>query len=367
MLIKSIILNTNFFIKKTLLLFLALMLLTASYAQKMGKNLVPNPSFEKHKNKSSVIKNAIPWQGEGTVDFYLKQEKLDTSKYKGAHTGTCYAGLRFQPNYKEYMYVKLTSTLEKGKTYFFKMHVRFKTSSSVTVKQLGVYFSDDKFKVDMSFEKEGIIDSTFIEGLSGLNNWIPIQGEYIANGREKYIIVGNFKTKMKEDFVRLKKWDIFKMREAYYYIDDITLRKKIIQNDSSITKLNNEETETYIFPDTFKTGQIVEIKNLQFKNGTAVLIKPSFKILDELVNKLNEHPFMEIQINGHTDNNEIEVKNKKLSKARAKIIYKYLLSQSVINPMNYNGYGSKKPIAPNDTDENKEKNRRIEMVIIKEE
>ena len=89
-------------------------------------------------------------------------------------------------------------------------------------------------------------------------------------------------------------------------------------------------------------------------------------MLDELVSVLNNHPFMEIQINGHTDSQGKEAENKKLSKARAKAVYDYLLSQSVINPMTYKGFGSAQPAAPDESDENNAKNRRVEFVIIKQ-
>lgn len=362
------IIDKKTLVLKTLLLFSALFICLFSFAQKKEKNLVPNPSFEKHRNKSSVIKNAIPWIGVGTVDYFMKAEKKDTSRNKGAHSGTCYAGLRFQPNYKEYMYVKLTEPLEKGKIYDFLMYVKLVRSSTVTVKQLGVYFSEKPFEIGMSFEKEGILDSTYDKGISGGIGWIPIQGEYVAQGREKYIIIGNFRTRMKDDFVRINKWNIFEMREAYYYVDDISVIKKISIKDSLLTKnheaILNEKKTVYTLPDTFTTGQVVEIKNIQFENGSANLLNSSYAVLDELVRVLNDHPFMEIQINGHTDNQGKESFNRKLSKARAKAVYDYLIAQSIINPMTYKGYGSSQPLFPNDTEENKAKNRRVEFIIV---
>src|SRR4051812_32683337 len=89
--------------QRAILLFVTMVLSVFSFAQKKDRNLVPNSGFETHKNKSPIIKNAIPWMGEGTVDYFLKTDKKDTSIYKGPHTGKCYAGLRFQAKYKEYM------------------------------------------------------------------------------------------------------------------------------------------------------------------------------------------------------------------------------------------------------------------------
>ena len=363
---KPRIIKTKAKIKKNSLLFVALLVCASAFSQKLGKNLIPNPGFEKRKNKSSNIKNAIPWQGSGTVDYYFRTDKLDTSRYKGAHTGTSYAGLRFQPKYREYMYVRLAEPLEKNRTYHFKMYVRLSGRSTVTLKQLGVYFSEEEFKVGMQFDEQGIIDSTFKKGISGTLNWIPIQGNYLANGGEKYIIIGNFKSKMIEDFVKRKRWEIFELREAYYYIDDVSLRRKITATDSLITSQIPESKPALVLPDTFVTGQVLEINNIQFQNGSAKLLKISHKALEELVRVLNDHPFMEIQISGHTDNQGNEVANKKLSKKRAKAVYDFLISEGAINPMTYKGFGSSQPVLPNDTDENKAKNRRVEMVIIKQ-
>ncbi len=361
------IISTKIFFKKNILLFASLLLCFISFAQKKEKNLVPNPSFEIFKNKkTTAIKNAAPWVGVGTVDYFMKAEKKDTSRNKGAHTGICYAGLRFQPNYKEYMYVKLTEPLVKGKMYSFVMYVKLVRSSTVTVKQLGVYFSDKAFKVGMSFDTEGILDTTYSKGISGTIGWVQIHGDYLARGGEKFIIVGNFKTKIKNDFVRINKWNIFERREAYYYVDDISVIKKKNPEDSSVTKYQDENKIVYTLPDTFTTGEVIEIKNIQFENGSAQLLKSSYTMLDELVRVLNDHLFMEIQINGHTDNQGKENANRKLSKARARAVFDYLLEQSIINPMTYKGLGSSQPILPNDSDENKAKNRRVEFVIIKQ-
>ncbi len=347
--------------QKATLLFSVLLFSVNASAQKYGKNLVPNPSFEIHKGRSPILKNAVPWLNQGTVDYYLKPDRKDTSVFKGAHTGQCYAGLRFQANYKEYMYVPLLESLIKGNTYYFEMYVRLLEKSTVSVKQLGVYFSDSPFRVGMEFDQEGIVDSTYKKGISGTHGWIPITGEYLAVGGEKYIIIGNFRTVMKDDFVRKNKWEIFEMREAYYYVDDISVLKP-----KELISTKPEKKIAPTLPDKFLAGQVIQIKNVQFENGSAIITKGlSFRALDELVNTLNKYPFMEIKINGHTDNQGKEATNFKLSKERAKAVYTYLLTQGVINPMKYEGFGSSKPLVPNDTDDNKAKNRRVEFVIVK--
>ena len=351
-------------IKKYLCVFFVLLFLSTT-AQTKSKNLVPNPSFEQHKNKANTITNAIPWKNVGTVDYYMKPEKRDTGRYKGAHSGSCYAGLRFQSEYKEYMYVPLTEPLERGQTYRFRMYVRLLGASTVTLKQLGVYFSQEVYSNKMEFTKENQIDTSYSKGISGTFDWVPIKGDYVAKGGEKYVIIGNFNL-MKQDMVRVNKWNLFEFKEAYYYIDDISLRKKTTVVDSLTAYKYAIANAIPIFPENLNEGDAVEISNLQFESGSAVIKTQSYKILDKVVEILNNHPFAEIQIVGHTDNDGNEYANRKLSKERAKAVYNYLKGKDCINPMTYKGMGPAQPIAPNDTEANKAKNRRVEFIVIKE-
>ena len=366
--------TTNTIFRKVLLLFLLLSFCLNFYAQKGSKNLVPNPSFEDHKNKSNDIKNAIPWKGVGTVDYYMKPDKIDTTKYKGAHKGNCYAGLRFQEKYREYMYVQLLEPLEKGRTYHFRMYVRLLNESTMLVRQLGVYFSEDPYTFGMKFDENGLIDSVYQKGISGKLSWMPIQGNYVAKGGEKYIIIGNFADKMKDDFVKRNKWDVFTFKEAYYFVDDVSLRKKLTIADSSPVNTPAIAPKTVakkpraekVYPNEFTAGQVLVVKNIYFEAGSSKLKITSEKGLNQLESALNNHPFMEIQLNGYTDNIGNEATNRALSKERAKAIYEYLKKEGVTNPITYKGLGEVKPIAPNDTEENRAKNRRVEMVIIKQ-
>lgn len=315
-------------LRKITLVFAIMFMYVGGFSQiKKGENLVPNPSFEKRKNKSSDIKNAIPWVGIGTVDYYFgKPEKRDTSRYKGARTGVAYGGLRFQSDYKEYMYVPLTEPLKKGRVYHFKMYVRlldFK-NVTVTIKQLGVYFSDKAFTVGMVFDKESIVDSTYKKGLAGTDNWIPIQGNYVAHGGEKFIIIGNFRTKMKDDFVKKNKLKIFEFAEAYYYIDDVSLYEtESIAVDTTIPP----ELQTKI-PDSLFVGQTIEIKNIRFEGKSNTILRASLQTLTDIAEMLNNNLFMQVQFN-------VIDETPKLAKERSQAIANYFKSENVINPITY--------------------------------
>ncbi|MCZ8284070.1 MAG: OmpA family protein, partial [Bacteroidia bacterium] len=68
---------------------------------------------------------------------------------------------------------------------------------------------------------------------------------------------------------------------------------------------------------------------------------------------------------GHTDNLGYETDNQKLSEKRAKVIVDYLISKKISSDrLFYKGYGSKNPIATNETEEGRKQNRRVEFFIV---
>jgi outer membrane protein OmpA-like peptidoglycan-associated protein len=72
-----------------------------------------------------------------------------------------------------------------------------------------------------------------------------------------------------------------------------------------------------------------------------------------------------VRVEGHTDNQRSErFDNLKLSQLRADAVRDYLVAHGVATGhLRTRGYGDEKPIAPNDNDEGREKNRRVEFVI----
>jgi len=102
-----------------------------------------------------------------------------------------------------------------------------------------------------------------------------------------------------------------------------------------------------------------------FVRAKAVIEVVSFAELDRVVSILEEDSTLRLRIEGHTDSEGTDARNQKLSDRRARAVYNYLVFKG-INPerMDYAGYGSKKPLAPNDTPEGMAVNRRTEMILM---
>jgi outer membrane protein OmpA-like peptidoglycan-associated protein len=105
--------------------------------------------------------------------------------------------------------------------------------------------------------------------------------------------------------------------------------------------------------------------NLEFETNKDVIRTSSYSALDSLAALLVKHPTWALKISGHTDNVGQPAQNMTLSKKRAESVKKYLVSKGVpADHLKTEWYGQTRPIAPNTTEAGRQKNRRVEMLII---
>jgi outer membrane protein OmpA-like peptidoglycan-associated protein len=108
------------------------------------------------------------------------------------------------------------------------------------------------------------------------------------------------------------------------------------------------------------------INDVYFAFNSFNLTEESEAVLDLLIEFLVENPSIYIEIQGHTDNIGNAVENLKLSSNRARSVYNYLLANHIAaKRLTYRGYGKTVPVASNDTEEGRAKNRRTVFVIIR--
>jgi len=113
-------------------------------------------------------------------------------------------------------------------------------------------------------------------------------------------------------------------------------------------------------------GATVVIKNIFFASNQFELKDESVAELEKLLQLLNDNPTTQIMISGHTDNVGSAADNLALSTSRAKSVVQFL-QKNGIEPSRLvsKGWGASKPIADNTTEENRAKNRRTELSILK--
>ncbi|RME98530.1 MAG: flagellar motor protein MotB, partial [Bacteroidetes bacterium] len=125
------------------------------------------------------------------------------------------------------------------------------------------------------------------------------------------------------------------------------------------------DLEPITSPATHLVRQPIVLKNIRFASGSADLLPSSIHELERLQRLLQEHPNLRIRINGHTNNVGTEAANQRLSEARAKAVYDYLVANQIAaDRLEYRGFGESQPIADNDTAEGRRQNRRTEFEVL---
>lgn len=111
-------------------------------------------------------------------------------------------------------------------------------------------------------------------------------------------------------------------------------------------------------------GTIVSLADILFDFDKSTLRREVEFNLVKIATILNQFPEMKILVEGHTDNVGKPEYNLDLSKRRAQSVRDFLNSQEVAaERLSVAGYGSTQPVADNATDEGRQKNRRVDLVI----
>ncbi len=120
-----------------------------------------------------------------------------------------------------------------------------------------------------------------------------------------------------------------------------------------------------IYLQPLEVNAAMVLQHIQFENNDFKLKETSKVELDKVVQILTENPTLHIAINGYTDNIGSNESNLLLSANRAKAVTNYFIEKGIAsNRLQNKGFGSTKPLANNDTEEGRTKNRRTEMVVV---
>lgn len=109
----------------------------------------------------------------------------------------------------------------------------------------------------------------------------------------------------------------------------------------------------------------VQLVNIEFETGKATIRAESMPLLRDIAQYVKRSPRLVMEIRGHTDNRGGTDLNQKLSEARAQSVATALIGMGVQkSQLRIVGLGESKPLAGNDTEENRRRNRRTEFAIV---
>lgn len=118
-------------------------------------------------------------------------------------------------------------------------------------------------------------------------------------------------------------------------------------------------------PDEQQNRSVSGKLTVRFELGTSKLSPQALEDLAKLSKTVGENPNLKISVSGYTDNVGNPFKNLKLSAERAKIVGDLMIKLGVpAEKLEIHGYGSKDPIADNDTEEGRAQNRRVEITVL---
>lgn len=207
-----------------------------------SQNLIPNPSFEQFTTcpfELDRLNFCSPWYNvtNATPDAYNQCSNGGNSVpisgfgYQAARTGVGYAAiLTYTGNlglggWREYIGIKLNSTLKKDSSYLFEMYVNLSDTVYHNSPNVGVYFTKNKLlntaitgPIIRSAQINNSLTNTFDTVL-----WTRVHGTYTAKGGESYLTIGNF---IPDDQLTLTLNNLNPIdndEEVYIYIDDVSL------------------------------------------------------------------------------------------------------------------------------------------------
>jgi OOP family OmpA-OmpF porin len=151
---------------------------------------------------------------------------------------------------------------------------------------------------------------------------------------------------------------------------DLTQAMDKVLEEQRLSRERYERVEKLFSPEEaeiLRSGNqiILRLSSISFPVGRSTIEPKYFSLLAKVTEAFKEYPGSQISVEGHTDSYGGEDANMTLSTERAEAVREYLLAAGGIDAtrLSATGFGESKPVASNDTEEGRRKNRRIDIVI----
>ena len=204
-----------------------------------AQNLVPNGDFEQHIGCNfsiGTLSAAEFWiNPTNSSPDYFNQCAISASVpyayfgFQYPNSGAGYAGfyvwLGVSNHYREYIEVPLIAPLVANQCYSLSMWVNLANSVKYTSDAIGAYFSDTLIDVQTYYELPFVPQVQNTAGnMPDTTYWDFVSDNFIANGGESFMIIGNFLNDSVTNLVPVNNILIPNDSACYFYIDDICLK-----------------------------------------------------------------------------------------------------------------------------------------------
>lgn len=345
----------------------------------VSQNMISNPGFETYnecpRHLGNLHQDVADWTTptSGTTDyFHMCSFHMGTPEnFNGVQRtveGEGYAGFyAYAPDdYREYLQVPLKSTLKAGAVYRLSFYVSLAERSDYAIRDFGILFSSEPLEIDTkknitkakrfayAENAYNYLETPASDFLSDTSDWSRIEARFEAEGTERYLILGNFRTNRQ---TRTTTTGRSSNKGAYYYIDKVALLEQ--KPELAIAHAPSDPRNA-----SYQLDSLQVFRSLLFEFDTYSLSNPGQEELQTLYEFLRQDSDLQLQLAGHTDGKGTTDYNRTLSEKRCLAVARYLEKLGMpLGRIQWEGYGSSRPIASNETEAGRSQNRRVEFLI----
>ncbi|HND88171.1 MAG TPA: OmpA family protein [Saprospiraceae bacterium] len=392
-----------------------LLLLAALPSPSFCQNLVKNPSFEKFRPGREVVPCQFMESGilAETIEDWTSFVDMTPDVHRAsescpylteAHTGNHCAGIIYylpskdsghKNGYREAIQGELLRPMLPGKTYRVSIWLREHPDMmqdhlkriysdktpvvSVKASHLGFLFTvsplDSRYSLmqqvrDLNLKPQVVYKTPFAPN----EKWLNISMTFVPDRPFQYFTFGNFfpDEQVSTDLPEYRNHLIDSLndlqrsaplrikRVAYVCADDV-----YVGLEKSPAGQPRADTLISLETKMLKERRYTFSASVLFDSGKADLRPEASPALDSLTQFLRKYPRLRVGISGHTDDVGTDEDNQALSARRAQAVHARLLEQGIPPAqVEWKAFGETRPIADNDTEAGRQRNRRVECVLL---
>lgn len=315
------------------------------------------PPLEKRGFSYQPISCIHPWGEYSNTQLVFNFKGYMKSGFAAASV------LLYKPNEsgiysKSYLIAPLNTGLIKDSLYTIKFFCRLWYKSRFTTNALYVALANESLEfndylpLNMNYEFK-------IQKFLTDTGWCQVEYFYKATGEEKMIVIGNLSAKNPSKKLYDRK---NALEEIHCLIDQLSIQSSFKKLDFAADSI---EVKNKVFTkNEFEVNKLYIFNTIYFENNSSHLLNQSSDQLYQIARFMWSDTCIHITIVGHTDNVGDSIHNKQLSIERAQSVANEIVKRHV-SPQRINTYGKgeQNPIATNDNETGRRKNRRVEFMF----
>lgn len=349
-----------------------------------SQNLLVNGGFEEENICTEYKINCAPEAWISSSSGFANYFKDANRAHRGEHCMAIEAGHERKPFQRTFIRSSLLCGLRKDHRYRLEFFIK---SPHALLDSIGIRFTSSDPLVETKrldrLEPSLFLADAPIDFLKD-SSWQRIEIVYTANGSEAFIMIANFSRRDINGSTNIPMEDHF-----FVFLDDIALfpldeneklcadwqqtrediyeqneRHEFLQRSIKYRRSRSPEP-IHLTPNIIFKADTLLLPDVLFATGKKDLEPGSFAKLDSFCRSMQGRFIDSLIINGHADNTGSVQLNAALSQGRAQAVAGYVKQCGMLSrvPVRAYGYGSRAPIASNDTPAGRQQNRRVEVFV----